>query len=81
MNFSKLEESGVLSITLDQAHLYFEMVVFTENGTKYKLSAWNSAGGRLEVSLGALHIRAHRMDTKGTQLLASLNGYRWWRTG
>ena len=52
MNFSKLEESEVLSITLDQAHLYFEMVVFTESGTKYKLSAWNSAGGRLEVSLG-----------------------------
>lgn len=55
MNLCSLEESEILSITLDQQHLYFEMVVRAEGGERYKLSAWNTAGAPLDVTFGALN--------------------------
>lgn len=60
MNLCNLEQSEVLSITLDQKHLYFEMVVCTEDGARYKLSAWNTAGASLNVTFGALNLLGHR---------------------
>lgn len=57
MDIQKLEESTVLSITLDQAHRYFEMVVCMDDGTKYRLSAWNADGASLDITVGALHVR------------------------
>ena len=55
MNLCDLEESEVLSISLDQQHLYFEMVVRAEDGAEYKLVAWNTAGASLDVTFGALN--------------------------
>ncbi len=57
MDVRELEESSVLSITVDQAHLYFEMVVSLDNETKYKLMAWNTDGAELTIKLGALHVQ------------------------
>ncbi|QHF51227.1 hypothetical protein [Pseudomonas sp. S49] len=57
MDVRALEESSVLSITLDQAHLYFEMVVRLDDGTKNKLMAWNADGTELAIRLGALHVQ------------------------
>jgi hypothetical protein len=60
MNLCDLEESEVLSITLDQNHLYFEMMVCAEDGATYKLSAWNTAGASLDITFGALNLLGHR---------------------
>ncbi|WP_338525155.1 hypothetical protein NUH87_05830 [Pseudomonas batumici] len=57
MDVQELEESSVLSITVDQAHRYFEMVVSLDDGTKYKLMAWNADGSELTIRLGALHVQ------------------------
>lgn len=58
MDIQELDETDILSITLDQAHRYFEMVVCTHEGTKYKLSAWNADLAPLDITFGALHVRA-----------------------
>ncbi|MGY2377506.1 hypothetical protein ACW9IB_23665 [Pseudomonas sp. SDO524_S393] len=57
MNLQALEQSNVLSITLDQAHRYFEMVVSVDDETQYKLMAWNADGTELAIRLGALHVQ------------------------
>ena len=57
MNIQELEEGSVLSITVDQAHRYFEMVVSRDDKTKYKLMAWNADGTGLTIRLGALHVQ------------------------
>jgi hypothetical protein len=72
MNLCDLEEPEILSITLDQAHLYFETVVCTDDGTKYKLSAWNPAGTTLKAAFGAVHVQANRRDVAGRSTLGEL---------
>ncbi len=57
MDLQTLEQSNVLSITVDQAHRYFEMVVSADDETKYKLMAWNADGTELTIRLGALHVQ------------------------
>ena len=57
MDVQALEESSVLSISVDQAHLYFEMVVSLDDETKYKLMAWNADGSELTIRIGALHVQ------------------------
>jgi hypothetical protein len=72
MNLSDLEESEVLSIALDQNHLYFEMVVRAEDGARYKLSAWNTAGASLEVTFGALNLIGYRSDLSNRHTFGEL---------
>ncbi|MFC5461406.1 hypothetical protein [Massilia niabensis] len=72
MNLCDLEESEVLSITLDQNHLYFEMVVCAENGANYKLSAWNIAGASLDITFGALNLKGHLTDASGRHTFGEL---------
>lgn len=74
MHLHELEESQVISIALDQAHLYFAIVVRIDDGTEYKLSAWNAAGSPLEVVFGALQVQANRTDVKGRPTLGELEG-------
>lgn len=57
MDVRWLEESSILSITLDQQQRYFEMVVSLHNEAKHKLMAWNANGSQLTIKLGALHLR------------------------
>lgn len=61
MDVQALEQSNVLSITVDQAHRYFEMVVSLDDEKKYKLMAWNVDGTELIIRLGALHIQDSRI--------------------
>lgn len=72
MDLRKLEESEILSITLDQAHLYFETVVLTGDGIRYKLSAWNPAGTGLKAVFGAFNVQANRADVAGRNTLGEL---------
>jgi hypothetical protein len=72
MDLCELEECEILSITLDQRHLYFETVVRTDDGTQYKLSAWNPAGTTLKAAFGALHVQANRTDVVGRSTLGEL---------
>lgn len=72
MNLCDLEESEVLSITLDQNHLYFEMVVCDEDGIRYKVSAWNTAGASLDVTFGALNLLGHRTDLSNRHTFGEL---------
>ena len=72
MDVRELEETEVLSITLDQPHLYFETVVRTGAGSRYKLSAWNPAGAGLKAVFGAIHVQANRTDTAGRDTLGEL---------
>ncbi|WP_434707385.1 hypothetical protein J3P75_15890 [Pseudomonas sp. R1-1] len=58
MDIRALEESTVLSITVDQAHRFFEMVVRLDDGTKNKLMAWNADGTELAIKLGALYVQS-----------------------
>lgn len=57
MDIQELEETCILSITLDQAHRYFEMVVCTYEGAKLRLSAFNADLAPLDITFGALHVR------------------------
>ncbi|WP_106803154.1 hypothetical protein [Pseudomonas sp. S5D5] len=57
MDVHALEESSVLSITMDQAHRYFEMVVRLDDGSRNKLMAWNADGTQLSIRLGALKLQ------------------------
>jgi len=57
MDVHALEESSVLSITVDQAHRYFEMVVRLHDGSRNKLMAWNADGTELTIRLGALNVQ------------------------
>lgn len=57
MDVHALEESSVLSITVDQAHRYFEMIVRRDDGTRNKLMAWNADGTDLTIRLGALNVQ------------------------
>lgn len=72
MNLCDLEESEVLQITLDQNHLYFEIVVCAENGAKYKLVACNAAGAPLDVTFGALNLPGYRTDVSGRHTFGEL---------
>jgi hypothetical protein len=71
IDIQELEETGILSITLDQAHRYFEMVVCTYEGTKYRLSAWNEDLSPLGITFGALHVRDSRVlgELEGVSLV------------
>jgi len=79
MNLCDLEESEVLSITLDQQHLYFEMLVRAEDGTRYKLSAWNTAGASLDITFGALNLLGPRTDLSNCHTVGELEAYLWWK--
>ncbi|ARB29344.1 hypothetical protein HX787_08545 [Pseudomonas tolaasii] len=57
MNVHVLEESNVLSIKVDHAHRYFEMIVRLGDGTRNKLMAWNADGTELTIRLGALNVQ------------------------
>jgi hypothetical protein len=57
MDVRALEESRVLSITVDQAHRYFEIVVSLDDGTQKKLMAWNADGTELAIRFGALCVQ------------------------
>ena len=57
MDVRVLEESRVLSITVDQAHRYFEIIVRLDDGTTNKLMAWNADGTELAIRLGALCVK------------------------
>ncbi len=72
MHLCDLEESEVLSITLDQNHLYFEMVVCTEDRTKYKLSVWSTDGASLDVTFGALDLQGQHTDVSGRHTFGEL---------
>jgi len=74
MNLCDLEESEVLSISLDQQHLCFEMVVRAEGGARYKLSACNTAGACLHVTFGALDLLASRTDSSNRPTFGELEG-------
>ncbi|MFL6636823.1 MAG: hypothetical protein ACJ8HJ_31400 [Massilia sp.] len=74
MNLCDLEESEVLSITLDQQHLYFEMVVRAEDGARYKLSVWNTAGASLDVTFGALNLLGSCADLSNRHTFGELEG-------
>lgn len=74
MNVCDLEESEVLSITLDQQHLYFEIVVRAEDGARYKLSAWNTAGAPLDITFGALNLPGPRTDLSNRHSFGELEG-------
>ncbi|GGP25290.1 hypothetical protein [Silvimonas amylolytica] len=67
MDIRELEESRVLSIAVDQAHRYFEMVVSLDDGTRIKLMAWNTDGTELTIKFGAL-------DVKNSRELGELEG-------
>ena len=67
MDVQALEQSNVLSITVDQAHRYFEMVVSADDDSNYKLMAWNADGTELTIRLGAL-------DVKNSRVLGELEG-------
>lgn len=60
MDVQALEQSNVLSIKVDQAHRYFEMVVSAGDETQYKLMAWNADGTELTIKLGALDVKNSR---------------------
>jgi hypothetical protein len=72
IELEKLEETDVLSISLDQAHLYFEMVVSTYEGTRYALAAWSGDGTRLDITIGALHVRNNLTNTNNIGILGVL---------
>ena len=74
MNLCDLEESEVLSITLDQQHLYFEMVVRAEDGARYKISARNTAGTPLDVRFGALYLLGPHRDLSNRHTFGELEG-------
>jgi hypothetical protein len=57
MDVRALEESSVLSITVDQTHRYFEMIVKLDDGTRNRLMAWNADGTDLTIRLGALNVQ------------------------
>lgn len=77
MDLRNLEETDVLSLTLDQAHRYFEMVFCTDDGRNYKLCAWNEDGARLGVTLGALHIRGNLANAGNRGVLGELESISW----
>ena len=56
MNIQALEESTILSISIDQAHRFFEMTVSLQDGICCKLNAWNDDGEKLAIRLGALNL-------------------------
>ena len=74
MNLCDLEESEVLSITLDQNHLYFEMVVCVEDKVRYKLSARHTAGASLDITFGALNLLENRADLSNRHTFGELEG-------
>ncbi|QOL52283.1 hypothetical protein [Massilia litorea] len=57
MDIEKLEGTGILSISLDQPNHYFEMVVCTNIGRKFKVSAWNAVDAFFDITFGALDCR------------------------
>jgi len=70
MNIQALEESNILSISIDQAHRFFEMTVSLQDGACCKLRAWNDDGLKLAIRLGALnlHARADLGELEGISL-------------
>lgn len=74
MDVRELEETDVLSISLDQAHLYFEMVVLTFDGIKCRLSACNADGSPIELTVGALQFGANLTNTRDLSILGELEG-------
>jgi len=74
MDLHELEESSVLSISLDQAHLYFEMVVHKDGENRFALSAWNQGAMRLEITFGEVHMRGNLTDHENIGILGELEG-------
>ncbi|WP_339436554.1 MULTISPECIES: hypothetical protein [unclassified Pseudomonas] len=56
MDVKDLEESNILSVSLDQAHHIFEVIVSLHGDSRYKLTAWNDYGTKLTVRIGALNL-------------------------
>lgn len=61
MDVQELEESNILSVSLDQAHHIFEMIVSLLDDTRCRLIAWNDDGTKLTVRFGALNL-CHRTE-------------------
>jgi hypothetical protein len=74
MDPKKLEETDVLSITLDQAQRFFEIVVCDIDGIKYKLSAWNADGAPIEIAVGAMQVRSNLTNARNLGILGELEG-------
>ncbi|MCD2514850.1 hypothetical protein LQ564_00815 [Massilia sp. G4R7] len=72
MNLHELEESDVLTISLDQAHRRFDMVLRTEDGKCYALSAWNQGATRIDITFGEVHIRANLTNRQSMRVLGEL---------
>ena len=72
MNLCDLEESEVLSITLDQQHLYFEMAVRADDGARYKLSVWDTAHASLDITFGALNLLGPLTDLSNRHTFGEL---------
>ncbi|AKS09820.1 hypothetical protein [Pseudomonas trivialis] len=71
MNVQELKQSNILSISLDQAHRVFEMIVSLPDDTRCKLMAWNDDGIELTVRIGALnlHYRADLGELEGISVV------------
>ena len=72
MDLHQLEESDVLSISLEQAHRYFELLLLANGGNRYALSAWNKDGAPLEMSFGALRLQANLTNADNAGVLGEL---------
>lgn len=72
--FEQLAGTNVLSISIDQAHRFFEMLVVTTEGTRFRLTAWNLDAMPLSLALGALHIRSTLTNAENLPILGELEG-------
>lgn len=71
MNIKNLEDGNILSISIDQGHCLFEMVVSLHDDTCCKLTAWNDDGVELTIRMGALnlHFRAGLGELEGISVV------------
>ncbi|MGG7607026.1 hypothetical protein [Massilia sp. BKSP1R2A-1] len=72
MDLYELEEGDVLTISLDQAHRRFEIVVRTKDGSCYALSAWNQGATRIEVTFGEVRMRGNLTNRHNMGVLGEL---------
>lgn len=81
MKLIDLAESYVLSITKDQANLWFEMTVLTDDGQRYRIFASNHNGSPIVVEVGMISLKAGFTSSENIPSLGELESIELRTTG
>lgn len=72
MKIEYLAETDVVSLFLEQGHLFFEMTVVAHGGARYKMLARNRDVSPIGVAFGQLHIRGNFTNVENFPSLGEL---------